>query len=131
MMTLVLCLWHTGASKAAITNCKDIEDSITGSKWEHAADSAPAMTIVLEPKGKLRFMGGFKYWNPAHWSYDKDLCELHIITKKFQKNDFTLFADDVSRGYLKRIDPKNQTIIFAVDGTTKFIVLGKYFYYKQ
>lgn len=29
--------------------------------------------------GSLVFKGGFEYWNPARWSYDKDQKELHIV----------------------------------------------------
>lgn len=38
--------------------------------WQYPASEFPAMCIVMERDGSLRFFGGFRFFNPARWRLD-------------------------------------------------------------
>ena len=60
-----------GAAAAfAFTSAQPATFNISGTSWFYDAAEVPAMCMVFEPGGTLRFTGGYLGYNPSRWHQD-------------------------------------------------------------
>ena len=98
--------------------------------WYNPPGEFDGICITQFKDGRLRFDGGFTFFNPGSWTYDAASSELRLTLRPT-----TILAQghsDVSRHQnLLRVDLAHNMLVYRVKADTKSIGLGGFIFYRD
>ena len=71
-----------------LVSCKDIYADM---KYSYEGGEGPKMDLLLLKNGEARFIGGYKWLNPAKWKLDKSKKNIILFLPKGKDTDFETF----------------------------------------
>ena len=99
--------------------------------WIYPGGEGPSMRLSFEPDGYARFSGGFKFFNPARWSYDSSAQVLTLRMNGIDKGDSVVFQDGVARGYALGFNPANRALMLRLGTETTQLWIAGYSFERQ
>jgi hypothetical protein len=125
-----------GAAAACAFACAQAATfNIAGTSWFYDAGEVPAMCMVFEPGGTLRFQGGYLGYNPSRWRQDSTNPAL-VHIELGGKQDFpTAVAKDQLRlrpqGSLASFDAGKRLLVYRIGLGDVPIEFNGFFFARQ
>ena len=125
-----------GAAAAfAFTSAQPATFNISGTSWFYDAAEVPAMCMVFEPGGTLRFTGGYLGYNPSRWHQDSaDPALVHIELGGKQAFPTSVVKDQLRlrpRGSLAGFDADKRLLVYRVGPGDVPIEFNGFFFVRQ
>jgi len=101
--------------------------------WYSPPAEYPGICMRLMADGKLRFDGGFDFFNPGHWSQDSGAAELRLRLGGTAPFPAQLVSEQLKQheGGLLRADAAQRTLVYRVGPATQTLALGGFVFYRQ
>ena len=95
--------------------------------WRYNGGDEQPMEIHFLADRKVMFNGGYKFYNPAQWSFTPTTRELKLTVPKMKEADFKLFNQWKYTGL--KVDPKKKSIVYTLS-EPRICFMG-YFFEKE
>lgn len=109
--------------------------SIAGTSWFYDAGEVPAMCMVFEPGGTLRFQGGYLGYNPSRWRQDSaDPALVHIELGGKQAFPTAVVKDQLRlrpQGSLAGFDAGKRLLVYRIGLGDRPIEFNGFFFERQ
>lgn len=101
--------------------------------WYSPPADFPGICLTLAPGGELRFDGGFGFFSPGRWTFDKTAGELRLELGGTAPFPFDAAKDQLKRrpGKLLRIDAAQRGLVYGVTPATESIEFGGFVFYRK
>ena len=102
--------------------------------WESPAGEFPAICMLLENDGSLRFRGGFAFYNPSKWH--TGATPQQLVISLGGDAEFPLLASEQElrnkSSSLIRIDTSRREMEFRINGKNQPpIAFGGFYFYRK
>ncbi|WP_156894727.1 hypothetical protein [Janthinobacterium sp. 1_2014MBL_MicDiv] len=98
--------------------------------WYNPPSEFPGICMTQLKDGRLRFDGGFAFYNPGRWSYDAATAELSLQLAPTPSLELS-HSQIVLHKNLLRIDGPKNTLVYGVKADTQAIGLGGFVFYRN
>lgn len=114
-IVLMLLFGLVFSSKSAPSRDSNLPSKRSGSVpgiWRYKGGDEKPMEIRFLPDHKVKFKGGYEFYNPAQWYFSPATAELKLIVPKMKQNEFKLFDQWTYTGL--RVNPTQHTIVYVL-----------------
>lgn len=105
-------------------------DAAVAATWYNPPSEFPGICLTQFKDGRLRFDGGFAFYNPGRWAYDAATSELRLQLAPTPSLELS-HAQIVQHLNLLRIEADKNTLVYAVKADTQAIGLGGFVFYRN
>lgn len=106
------------------------ESGEVAATWYNPPGEFPGICLTQFKDGRLRFDGGFAFFNPGRWSYDSAAAELHLQLQPWP-NLASAHANASLHKNLLRVEANKNTLVYSVKAETKTIGVGGFVFYRD
>ena len=106
------------------------ESGEVAATWYNPPSEFPGICLTQFKDGRLRFDGGFAFFNPGRWSYDAAAAELHLQLQPWP-NLASAHANASLHKNLLRVEANKNTLVYSVKAETKTIGVGGFVFYRD
>lgn len=97
--------------------------------WYNPPSEFPGICMTQFKDGRLRFDGGFAFFNPGRWSYDPAASELRLEVAP-RPDLASSHAHKSKENNLLRVEG-NTTLVYGVKANTPTIGVGGFIFYRD
>ena len=97
--------------------------------WYNPPSEFPGICLTQFKDGRLRFDGGFAFFNPGRWSYDAALAELRLEVQP-RPDLASSHAYKKAASNLLRVEGNN-ALVYGVKADTQTIGIGGFVFYRD
>ncbi|PKV44951.1 hypothetical protein CLU92_2312 [Janthinobacterium sp. 61] len=105
-------------------------DAAVAATWYNPPSEFPGICLTQFKDGRLRFDGGFAFYNPGRWAYDAATSELRLQLAPTPSLELS-HAQIVQHLNLLRIEADKNMLVYGVKADTKAIGLGGFVFYRD
>lgn len=98
--------------------------------WYNPPSEFPGICLTQFKDGRLRFDGGFAFFNPGRWSYDAPTSELRLDLQPWPKLA-SAHANAALHKNLLRVDADKNALVYSVRADTQTIGVGGFVFYRD
>ena len=106
------------------------ENGEVAATWYNPPSEFPGICLTQFKDGRLRFDGGFAFYNPGRWAYDAATSELRLQLAPTPSLELS-HAQIVQHLNLLRIEADKNMLVYGVKADTKAIGLGGFVFYRD
>ena len=98
--------------------------------WYNPPSEFPGICLTQFKDGRLRFDGGFAFFNPGRWSYDPASSELRLDLQPWPKLA-SAHANAALHKNLLRVEADKNALVYSVRADTQTIGVGGFVFYRD
>ena len=98
--------------------------------WYNPPSEFPGICLTQFKDGRLRFDGGFAFFNPGRWSYDPATSELRLDLQPWP-NLASAHANKALHKNLLRVEADKNALVYSVTADTNTIGIGGFVFYRD
>ena len=98
--------------------------------WYNPPSEFPGICLTQFKDGRLRFDGGFAFFNPGRWSYDPASSELRLDLQPWPKLA-SAHANASLHKNLLRVEADKNALVYSVRADTQTIGVGGFVFYRD
>ena len=98
--------------------------------WYNPPSEFPGICLTQFKDGRLRFDGGFAFFNPGRWSYDPATAELRLDLQPWP-NLASAHANKSLHKHLLRVEADKNALVYGVKADTQTIGIGGFVFYRD
>ena len=98
--------------------------------WYNPPSEFPGICLTQFKDGRLRFDGGFAFFNPGRWSYDPASSELRLGLQPWP-NLASAHANASLQKNLLRVEADKNALVYSVKADTNTIGIGGFVFYRD
>lgn len=106
------------------------ENGEVAATWYNPPSEFPGICLTQFKDGRLRFDGGFAFFNPGRWSYDPAAAELRLDLQPWP-NLASAHANKSLHQNLLRVEADKNALVYSVKADTKTIGVGGFVFYRD
>ncbi|MGK5023830.1 hypothetical protein [Janthinobacterium sp. RB2R34] len=119
-----------GAGKAGLHMPGKAASDEVAATWYNPPSEFPGICMTQFKDGRLRFDGGFAFFNPGRWSYDPATAELRLEVAP-RPDLARSHAHQTKENNLLRVEAEKNALVYSVKAETKTIGLGGFIFYRN
>ena len=89
---------------------------IADTSWVHEGSDAPRMCIRFLPDGKVKFIGGFVFYQPSYWKGDLTRVSIILGGKVPFPTETAAYQKQHRPKSLNSFDPEKRTLVYEMLG---------------
>ncbi|OYO29988.1 hypothetical protein [Janthinobacterium sp. PC23-8] len=98
--------------------------------WYNPPGEFPGICLTQFKDGRLRFDGGFAFFNPGRWSYDADKAQLRLEVRPWP-DLASAHAHQSKASNLLRVEADRNMLVYGVKADTPTIGVGGFIFYRD
>lgn len=106
------------------------ENGEVAATWYNPPSEFPGICLTQFKDGRLRFDGGFAFFNPGRWSYDPATSELRLDLQPWPKLA-SAHANAALHKNLLRVEADKNALVYGVRADTQTIGVGGFVFYRD
>ena len=106
------------------------ENGDVAATWYNPPSEFPGICLTQFKDGRLRFDGGFAFFNPGRWSYDPATAELRLDLQPWP-NLASAHANKSLHKHLLRVEADKNALVYGVNAVTQSIGIGGFVFYRD
>ena len=106
------------------------ENGDVAATWYNPPSEFPGICLTQFKDGRLRFDGGFAFFNPGRWSYDPASSELRLDLQPWPKLA-SAHANAALHKNLLRVEADKNALVYSVRADTQTIGVGGFVFYRD
>ena len=106
------------------------ENGEVAATWYNPPSEFPGICLTQFKDGRLRFDGGFAFFNPGRWSYDPASSELRLDLQPWPKLA-SAHANAALHKNLLRVEADKNALVYSVRADTQTIGVGGFVFYRD
>ena len=106
------------------------QDGEVAATWYNPPSEFPGICMTQFKDGRLRFDGGFAFFNPGRWSYDPAVAELRLEVRPWP-NLARAHAHKSTASNLLRVEADKNALVYSVKAQTPTIGVGGFIFYRD
>ena len=106
------------------------ENGDVAATWYNPPSEFPGICLTQFKDGRLRFDGGFAFFNPGRWSYDPATAELRLDLQPWP-NLASAHANKSLHKHLLRVEADKNALVYGVNAVTQIIGIGGFVFYRD
>ncbi len=101
--------------------------------WESPAGEFPAICMLLNTDGSMRFRGGFAFYNPSTWKTGATAQQIIISLGGDAEFPVMATAQELRKGSssLIRADARQREMEFRLNSKNESIAFGGFYFYRK
>jgi hypothetical protein len=132
LLAMLACTWAAQPPPDGAAAARQASPEAFG-VWQYPASAFPAMCLVFQADGELRFQGGFLFFNPARWEQGANAGTLRLTLGGSLPFPFEAPGrlQGAAAGTIVAVLPGERVLVYRMAPDTEALDFGGFRFYRQ